>query len=40
MDCGLMDGSSLIFGAVGAMPGIKNPSRVAALLVKEQKKGD
>jgi len=39
MDAGIMDSSSLLFGAVGAMPGIKNPISVAKLLVQEQKKG-
>jgi len=39
MDAGIMDGSSLLFGAVGAMPGIKNPILVAKLLVREQQKG-
>lgn len=39
MDAGIMDGSSLLFGAVGAMPGIKNPVLVAKLLVREQQKG-
>lgn len=39
MDAGLMDGSSLLFGAVGAMPDIKNPILVAKLLVQEQNKG-
>ena len=39
MDAGIMDGSTLIFGAVGAMPGIKNPILVAKLLVEEQQKG-
>ena len=34
-----MDGNSLLFGAVGAMPGIKNPIYVAKLLVQEQQKG-
>ena len=34
-----MDGNSLLFGAVGAMPGIKNPIHVARLLVQEQQKG-
>lgn len=34
-----MDGDSLLFGAVGAMPGIKNPILVAKLLVLEQRKG-
>ena len=38
-DAGIMDGSSLLFGAVGAMPGIKNPILVAKLLVREQQKG-
>jgi taspase (threonine aspartase 1) len=39
MDAGLMDGESLLFGAVGAVPGIKNPILVAKLLVQEQRKG-
>ena len=39
MDAGLMDGDSLLFGAVGAVPGIKNPILVAKLLVQEQRKG-
>lgn len=39
MDAGIMDGNSLLFGAVGAMPGIKNPIYVAKLLVEEQQKG-
>lgn len=39
MDAGLMDGESLLFGAVGAVPGIKNPIKVAKLLVHEQRKG-
>lgn len=39
MDAGLMDGDSLIFGAVGAVPGIKNPILVAKSLVNEQEKG-
>jgi len=39
MDAGIMDGNSLLFGAVGAMPGIKNPILVAKLLVQEQQKG-
>ena len=34
-----MDGNTLLFGAVGAMPGIKNPILVAKLLVQEQQKG-
>ncbi len=39
MDAGLMDGSRLLFGAVGAMPGVKNPILVAKQLVVEQNKG-
>jgi len=39
MDAGLMDGHSLLFGAVGAITGIKNPILVAKKLVEEQKKG-
>lgn len=39
MDAGIMDGNTLLFGAVGAMPGIKNPILVAKLLVQEQQKG-
>jgi len=39
MDAGLMDGSSLLFGAVGAISGIKNPILVAQKLVEEQGKG-
>ena len=39
MDAGIMDGSSLLFGAVGAVPGIKNPILVAKLMVDEQRKG-
>ena len=39
LDAGIMDGNSLLFGAVGAMPGIKNPIQVARLLVQEQQKG-
>jgi len=39
MDAGLMDGSSLIFGAVGAISGVKNPILVARKLVEEQQKG-
>jgi taspase (threonine aspartase 1) len=40
MDAGLMDGESLLFGAVGAVPGIKNPILVAKLLVQEQRNGE
>ena len=39
MDAGLMDGSSLLFGSVGAISGIKNPILVAQKLVEEQGKG-
>jgi len=39
MDAGLMDGSSLLFGAVGAISGVKNPILVARKLVEEQEKG-
>ena len=39
MDAGIMDGTSLLFGAVGAVPGIKNPILVAKLMVEEQQKG-
>eukprot|EP00092_Neocalanus_flemingeri_P029171 GFUD01031661.1.p1 GENE.GFUD01031661.1~~GFUD01031661.1.p1 ORF type:complete len:454 (+),score=128.28 GFUD01031661.1:266-1627(+) len=39
MDAGLMDGSSLLFGAVGAISGVKNPILVARKLVEEQGKG-
>ena len=39
MDAGLMDGSSLLFGAVGAVSGVKNPILVARKLVEEQGKG-
>ena len=39
LDAGIMDGNTLLFGAVGAMPGIKNPILVAKLLVQEQQKG-
>lgn len=39
MDAGIMDGQNLLFGAVGAIPGIKNPIAVAKLLVEEQRHG-
>jgi len=39
MDAGLMDGSSLLFGSVGAISGVKNPILVAQKLVEEQGKG-
>ena len=39
MDAGIMDGGTLLFGAVGAITGIKNPILVAKKLVEEQQKG-
>ena len=39
MDAGLMDGTSLLFGSVGAISGVKNPILVAQKLVEEQGKG-
>ena len=38
MDAGLMGGTSLLFGSVGAISGIKNPILVAQKLVEEQEK--
>ncbi|KAF8045807.1 hypothetical protein N665_4385s0005 [Sinapis alba] len=38
-DASLMDGDSGIFGAVGAVPGVRNAIKIAALLVKEQMSG-
>ncbi|KAL6128760.1 hypothetical protein ACLB2K_072115 [Fragaria x ananassa] len=38
-DASIMDGNSGAFGAVGALPGVKNPIKVAALLAKEQMMG-
>ncbi|XP_024167370.1 putative threonine aspartase isoform X1 [Rosa chinensis] len=38
-DASIMDGNSGVFGAVGALPGVKNPIKVAALLAKEQMMG-
>ena len=35
MDDGLMGGTSLIFGSVGAISGVKNPILVAQKLVEE-----
>ncbi|KAF2284776.1 hypothetical protein GH714_030266 [Hevea brasiliensis] len=35
-DASIMDGDSGAFGAVGAMPGVRNAIQIAALLVKEQ----
>jgi taspase (threonine aspartase 1) len=31
-----MDGDSGMFGGVGAVPGVRNAIKIAALLVKEQ----
>ncbi len=39
MDAGIMNGANLLFGAVGAVPGIKNPIMVAKRLMDEQNKG-
>ena len=39
MDASIMEGRKLAFGSVGAMPGIKNPIKVAGLLIKEQTRG-
>uniref|UniRef100_A0A6P8GZ82 Threonine aspartase 1-like n=1 Tax=Actinia tenebrosa TaxID=6105 RepID=A0A6P8GZ82_ACTTE len=38
-DASIMDGKSLGFGAVGAVKGIKNPSQVAAHLLKKELQG-
>ncbi|XP_076950283.1 putative threonine aspartase [Bidens hawaiensis] len=38
-DASIMDGNSGSFGAVGAVPGVKNAIKIAALLVKEQMLG-
>ncbi|XP_076954510.1 putative threonine aspartase isoform X3 [Bidens hawaiensis] len=38
-DASVMDGCSGSFGAVGAVPGVKNAIKIAALLVKEQMSG-
>ncbi|KAJ9563252.1 hypothetical protein OSB04_008412 [Centaurea solstitialis] len=38
-DASVMDGSSGAFGAVGAVPGVKNAIKIAAMLVKEQMLG-
>ncbi|XP_034206404.1 LOW QUALITY PROTEIN: putative threonine aspartase [Prunus dulcis] len=38
-DASIMDGSSGVFGAVGAIPGVRNPIQVAALLAQEQMMG-
>ena len=39
-DASIMDGESLLFGAVGALSGVKNPICVARELVREQIKGE
>ena len=39
MDSGLMGGTSLLFGSVGAISGVKNPILLAQKLVEEQGKG-
>ncbi|QQP52009.1 Excision repair crosscomplementing rodent repair deficiency_ complementation group 4 [Caligus rogercresseyi] len=39
MDAGVMEGETCLFGAVGAIPGIKNPILVAKTLVQEQREG-
>ncbi|KAK1267616.1 putative threonine aspartase [Acorus gramineus] len=38
-DASIMDGSSGAFGAVGAVPGVRNAIQIAAHLAKEQMKG-
>ncbi|GFR80392.1 threonine aspartase 1-like [Elysia marginata] len=38
-DASVMDGKSVLFGAVGALSGVKNPVKVAHRLVEEQKLG-
>ena len=38
-DAGVMDGKSLVFGAVGSIPGVKNPVEVAHKLVLTQLEG-
>ncbi|XP_070038686.1 putative threonine aspartase isoform X2 [Nicotiana tomentosiformis] len=38
-DASIMDGDSGTFGAVGAVPGVRNSIQIAALLVKEQMSG-
>ncbi|KAM7472174.1 hypothetical protein LguiA_010357 [Lonicera macranthoides] len=38
-DASIMDGDSGAFGAVGAVPGVRNPIQIAALLAKEQMLG-
>ncbi|KFK30418.1 hypothetical protein AALP_AA7G258400 [Arabis alpina] len=38
-DASVMDGDSGVFGGVGAVPGVRNAIKIAALLVKEQMSG-
>ncbi|KVH87947.1 Peptidase T2, asparaginase 2 [Cynara cardunculus var. scolymus] len=38
-DASVMDGKSGVFGAIGAVPGVKNAIKIAAMLVKEQMLG-
>ncbi|KAL1213576.1 putative threonine aspartase [Cardamine amara subsp. amara] len=38
-DASLMDGDSGMFGGVGAVPGVRNAIKIAALLLKEQMDG-
>ncbi|KAK3021449.1 hypothetical protein RJ639_045638 [Escallonia herrerae] len=38
-DASIMDGDYGVFGAVGAVPGVRNAIQIAALLAKEQKLG-
>ncbi|CAH2069189.1 unnamed protein product [Thlaspi arvense] len=38
-DASLMDGDSGMFGGVGAVPGVRNAIKIAALLLKEQMNG-
>ncbi|KAA8516015.1 hypothetical protein F0562_019194 [Nyssa sinensis] len=38
-DASIMDGNSGAFGAVGAVPGVRNAIQIAALLAKEQMMG-
>ncbi|XP_073309580.1 putative threonine aspartase [Primulina huaijiensis] len=38
-DASIMDGRSGVFGAVGAVPGVRNPIQIAVSLVKEQMMG-
>ncbi|XP_071784496.1 threonine aspartase 1-like isoform X1 [Asterias amurensis] len=38
-DASIMEGTSLLYGAVGAIPSIRNPIKVCQALISEQKKG-